>query len=1118
MGLTLAPLLVLGVILMLMEYHNQANAVLEYERSKARYVASDLGKTFQALGDKLLSLNHYRNFLALPQKQQLDLAMELLTREDIILSITLLDPSGRVLMHTSSKKATGTLKAYGQSRRKLFQTALNTRRVAYGNIFLAADSGEPLINMAMPVIDRHSGEAGMVLTAELRLTYIRDALDANQLLDGERVYVVDAHDRVIEHPDQSFVLSGKLMPPPTGSGIRKNAQGRWSFAAAAPLALGTVQLQVVAERDAAKALAPAMRIIGITALLFVLAAGVAFTVIKYTVNDITRPVQALAAAVRRTQDGHGFETVDTGGFMEVRELSSAFEAMTNSLHAMLDDLHEEITARSRTEKKLLRSRERLELALESISDGYWERDLDSGKTFFSPRYFSMLGYKQGDLPFTFDTWKSLLHRDDADMVLRRVENPSQHTATSGIEFRLRARDGSWRWIHGTSRYVPATKTHPSPRFVATCRDITDRKNSELALLHSEARFRSMFEHNAVAMLLIDPENGDIVEANRAAERFYGWAMNRLKNMNITEINTLPSNVVAERMRSIRSGETNFFNFTHRVADGSTKDVEIFTGPISLDGKQVLHSTIVDVSERKRTQQKLARSEAKWRNVLEHTPQIGVSLDPNGNIVFANEHLLELTGWGESEVIGQNWFDMFIPEDIRSTIRTVFAEAIRMRDTGNNSTNVNDILMRNGNTRKIHWFNVLTHDLDGSVQDVTCLGVDLTASEAARKAAEDANRAKSEFLANMSHEIRTPLNGISGMLQLLQGTPVNETQSKYIDTANQSATRLTNLLSDILDLSMVEAGKLTIKAVAFDLKATMQLVFDLYRVTAMESGLELTWEVDDKIPHTLQGDPVRVQQVLTNLVGNALKYTSDGFVRMEAYPLPSVSPNTYRVLFSVSDSGQGIPPDKLDMVFESFAQAHDGYAKGYQGAGLGLAICKRLASLMGGNISIASTEGEGTTVHFCLTFDLVADRDIATKRPPTPPLPSLSGAKVLLVDDDAVSRLVANEHIKSLGVWVESVENGEQALEALRRDAFDLVIMDVQMPVMDGIQTTRAIRRGEAGTTSKNVPIVAMTAFVMAGDRERFLGAGMDDYLPKPIQLPALQDVLLGTLAPKGAQT
>ena len=851
----------------------------------------------------------------------------------------------------------------------------------------------------------------------------------------------------------------------------------------------------------------ASRSIGLTALFIAATAAVVFLVIRYTVGRITAPVHDLARAARTAHLDHDFQSVDARGFLEVEELSRAFTTMTDSLHTMLDELQGEIDARIETEAELLRSRERLELALGSVSDGFWERDLGTGEVYFSPNYFAMLGFASGQWPHTFKAWAELLHPDDREAVLSLVSAKTPEEPPQEIEFRLRTRGGQWRWISGTSRFAGHGVGGASSRFVFTCRDVTERKRSELALQQSEARFRSMFEDNAVAMWLVDPETGDIIEANDSAAHFYGWSTEQLKTMNISDINTLPPDELAEVVRQIQSPEKHYFHFTHRLADGSTRDVEIFTGPILLDDRRMLHSTIIDVSERIRVQTKLARSEAKWRNVLEHTPQIGVSLDPQGRIVFANEHFLRLTGWGASEVLGRDWFGLAIPDEVREDVRKVFVETMQSGDTGSNSTNINEILMRDGSVRRIHWFNVLTYDPDGVIQDVTCLGVDLTASEKARRAAEEASRAKSEFLANMSHEIRTPLNGIAGMLQLLQSTHIDEIQRKYVGTAIQSSMRLTTLLSDILDLSMVEAGKLSIKAMPFDLGDSLHLVLDLHRITALESGLELTGSVDERVPKKLLGDPVRVQQVLTNLVGNAIKYTKHGFVRVEAYPLPPVREGTYRVLFSVSDSGQGIPEDKLDRIFESFVQAHDGYTKEYQGAGLGLAICKRLISLMGGNISVASTVGRGTTIHFCLTMGLVepaqdpAQAESSQERPPLPP------SRVLLVDDDEVSTMVAEEHMKVMGLTVTAVQNGAQAIEALRGGGFDLVLMDVQMPVMNGVQATAAIRRGEAGEANKAIPVVAMTAYAMTGDKETFLDAGMDDYLSKPLHVQSLRDVL-----------
>lgn len=377
---------------------------------------------------------------------------------------------------------------------------------------------------------------------------------------------------------------------------------------------------------------------------------------------------------------------------------------------------------------------------------------------------------------------------------------------------------------------------------------------------------------------------------------------------------------------------------------------------------------------------------------------------------------------------------------------------------------------------------------------------------AKIGAEAANTAKSQFLANMSHEIRTPLNGIIGMLHLLKFTPLDSEQQEYAENAIQASKRLTKLLSDILDLSRIEAGKLEIGSTPFEFAELFEDAKHLFAPAVEGKGLELSFYIDPNIPKRLCGDPTRLQQVLGNLVGNAIKFTDAGKVEVEAHLLSSRHHSQFRVLFSVSDTGVGIPDNMLDRLFDNFTQAETDYKRKYQGAGLGLSICKRLISLMGGNMAVASEVGVGTVFHFCVPLQLVeANTSLDVE---SDGVCFAKGLDVLIAEDDKITQVATTMLLEKLGHRAASVENGKLALEMLRERSFDLVLMDVQMPVMDGLKTARAIRAGEAGGDKTDILIVAVTAYAMTGDKEKFLRAGMNDYIAKPFEIEKLQSVLI----------
>ncbi|WP_158946614.1 response regulator [Pseudodesulfovibrio cashew] len=370
---------------------------------------------------------------------------------------------------------------------------------------------------------------------------------------------------------------------------------------------------------------------------------------------------------------------------------------------------------------------------------------------------------------------------------------------------------------------------------------------------------------------------------------------------------------------------------------------------------------------------------------------------------------------------------------------------------------------------------------------------------AKKQAEQASYAKSMFLANMSHELRTPLNGIMGMQQLLKSTRLDEEQSQYVSLAIQSAHRLTGLLSDILDLTKIESGKMRVVETPLDIARVFNLVEQLFGPACGQKGILLSRHMDEGIPPNLLGASVRLQQILNNLVGNAVKFTDTGTIAVSASPLKNSPPGQVRVLFSVSDTGIGIDENRIEELFEEFTQADEGFRRSYQGAGLGLSIVRQLVGLLGGNLCAMSEPGKGTAFHFSLPFTIGEALQPETEEAVAVPCEPSSSHAILLVEDESVNRLAIKSITERAGYRVVAVGNGKEALEELADHDYDLVLMDIQMPVMDGVEATRAIRDGATGEANRNIPIVALTAYAMAEDRDKFLKAGADEYLSKPVR-------------------
>ena len=510
-------------------------------------------------------------------------------------------------------------------------------------------------------------------------------------------------------------------------------------------------------------------------------------------------------------------------------------------------------------------------------------------------------------------------------------------------------------------------------------------------------------------------------------------------------------------------------------------------------------------EQKKLDQRLRDQQFYTRSLIESNIDALMTTDPSGIITDVNKQMEELTGCTRDELIGAPFKGYFTdPERAEEGIKRVLREK-----------SVTDyeltVRARDGKQTVVSYNATTFYDRNRTLQGVVASARDVTERKRvemelkqAKAVAESASRTKSDFLASMSHEIRTPMNAIMGIADLLAKTTLTPEQDKYVQIFRRAGDNLLNLINDILDLSKVEASQLELECTGFSLNDHLEIVTDMVAARAQEKGLSLVCEIAPGVPTGLVGDPTRLRQVLLNLLGNAIKFTKSGEVSLRvATDADPAGPTVLR--FTVADTGIGIPSEKLGRVFERFTQADSSTTRRFGGSGLGLTISKRLVELMGGLIWVESDFGKGSVFAFTVPFEIwEAAKRLAVAPIGTDPESPLRDLRILMAEDSPDNRTIAMAYLEETPYQIEIAETGAIAFEKFTAGHYDLVLMDRQMPVMDGLTATRAIRAWEKANGRTPTPIIALTASALKGDREMCLAAGCTAFLTKPIK----QEVLL----------
>ncbi|HPS90553.1 MAG TPA: PAS domain S-box protein [Methanothrix sp.] len=555
--------------------------------------------------------------------------------------------------------------------------------------------------------------------------------------------------------------------------------------------------------------------------------------------------------------------------------------------------------------------------------------------------------------------------------------------------------------------------------------------------------------------------------------------------------------------------------TNTYAPGVTRTVLIKKTPYrDKSGNEYLVGVTRDISDRKQAEEALRESERKYSLLIKNASE-AIIVAQDGQIKFVNPMTISLLGvHSEQDLISRPFSEFLHPADRQMVFdnyrRRIASQDAPPRYSFRVVTPEGAIKWVEINATLIDWqgrratLNFLTEITEKKLAEEKLIE--------AKEAAEAAARSKSDFLANMSHEIRTPLNAVLGLTGLLLNSDLNAQERDYVETVRSSGNTLLSVINDILDFSKIEGGKMELESQLFNLRECISVAVDLIMPSAGQKGLAMKCDLDESIPAYIKGDVTRLRQVLVNLLGNAVKFTNDGTISLSVTASPLDSPEAssdseYLLHFSISDTGIGIPGEKLDRLFRSFSQVDSTTTRKYGGTGLGLAISRKLVEMMGGEIWVVSEPNVGSTFHFTIRAEVSEEQ--AAPSDPELAVPMVSrqegirSLRILLAEDNAVNQMVAKQMLKKLGYSADVAGNGLEVLQAIERQSYDVILMDVQMPEMDGLAASQEIRR----RWPTGPRIIAITAYALKGDRERCLAAGMDDYVSKPIVIEELKRVL-----------
>ncbi|WBA44164.1 PAS domain S-box protein [Hymenobacter canadensis] len=789
---------------------------------------------------------------------------------------------------------------------------------------------------------------------------------------------------------------------------------------------------------------------------------------------------------------------------------------------------EDVTLRRDAEREARQSSLRAQMAIEGLGVGTWEYHYKTDYVSFSPEGRLMLGYSGHAPGQECRTLAELVHSDDAPAV--HAAWKAYHRGDSeffSCEHRIRCADGDYKWVLNRGIITKRDNEGDKLIFTGIFADISARRKSEAALATTALRLTTTIRKLKRGVLLVD-ENRKVVLTNEAFCRMFGLGQSPEELIG-ADYGPIEAQVRAAVQGPLEEGP--LADMPELVADRhevrhnllrlrNGRLVERDFVPVEENGTDIgFLWKFEDITDSYLAETNLRLREEKYRTIIDNMELGLVEMDLDQRVLYVNSTYCAIIGYSKEELIGQTLPPKLVPPESVSYLD----QQLSMRRQGLSNSYQIPLVTKSGETKWVFAGAAPLYDQEHRVAGTIAVGLDITAHKQmeqslreAMQQAEQSARVKEQFLANMSHEIRTPMNAILGMSQLLAKTSLAPRQSNYLHAISTSAENLLVIINDILDLSKLDSGKMTLEHVGFNVNRLCEQVKKTLLYKAEEKGLSLKVKVSSLVPDVVLGDPHRITQILLNLASNAVKFTEKGEVSIEC-KVVDFQEGTVKLGFAVRDTGIGIAPEYLQHIFQEFSQEDPSITRQFGGTGLGLNICRSLARLMSSEVVIESVKNQGTDTFFVLTLLMGTIDDLPHRGLVVGTnLQELRGKKILLVEDNEYNRLMAKTFLLNAHMKVTEAENGQVALDCVARNSFDLILMDMQMPVMDGFEATRRLRH-DLGLT---LPIIALTASAVSGEKERCLAAGMDDYLTKPFYenelLQLLCDWLLQPAAVPGS--